>query len=275
MYDIPLVSAIVTTQNRKELLKRALNSVKKQTYPNIELIVIDDASDESVKEIIDPYTAHMKVILHRNKVSQGACISRNKGIELASGKFVAGLDDDDEWTDQRIEKLVGSYSEEFAFVTSDVLHVYENAKLVWKKKAVITFDALLFSNQVGNQGLIERDRLLAVGGFDESLKAAQDYDLWVRLCKTYGNIKNVQETLQKVYLSHGGAQITNSKNQLKGYLQFYKKHKQLMSRKQRKYQLFNIRKVTGKVQGITDILGWVPKEFLLKELKVFLLRRLL
>lgn len=273
MSKLPLVSVILTTHNRNKLLRRALNSVRSQSYKNLELIVIDDGSETSVQPILKDYERSMVVRFFRNEVAKGACAARNKGIELASGEFIAGLDDDDEMMSERVEKLVDAYDDRFAFVTSDVLHIYKNRELVWSKDKVITLQRLLYSNQVGNQGLIKRTRLIEVGGFDESLKAAQDYDLWVRLCKKYGPIKNIQVPLQKVYIEHEGEQITKPKNQLEGYLQFYQKHKELMNRDQRLYQLYTIRKATGKAGSIIDLFAWVPAKFLWKELKVFLLSK--
>jgi hypothetical protein len=174
---------------------------------------------------------------------------------------------------KRIQKLVNAYRDEDAFVTSDVLHIYPNRELVWKKDTLITLERLLYSNQVGNQGLIKKERLIEVGGFDESLSSAQDYDLWVRLCERYGPIRNVQEPLQKIHLEHEGEQITSPKNQLKGYLQFYEKHKHLMNRDQKRYQLYTIRKAVGKAKSLSDLIIWVPPKFLWKEFKVFLLRK--
>ncbi|MDZ7807663.1 MAG: glycosyltransferase [Gracilimonas sp.] len=275
MGELPLVSVIVTTHNRRVLLKRALKSVKAQAYQNLELIVIDDGSVESVEDVVSEFKGFGSVKFYRNETAKGACAARNKGIELASGKFVAGLDDDDEMMPNRIEILLDAYDDRFSFVTSDVLHVYQNRELVWKKDEIIPLERLLYSNQVGNQGLIKRDRMIEVGGFDESLKAAQDYDLWVRLSEKYGPIRNVQEPLQKVYIVHGGEQITKPKNQLEGYLQFYKKHKSRMNSDQRKYQLYNIRKATGKAESFINLFGWVPKKFLWKELKVLILSKFL
>jgi len=274
MTEYPLVSAVVTTHNRKDLLRPALDSVKAQTYQHLELVVVDDGSEESAKQVVHEYEdAFDRVVFHRNEVPKGACAARNKGIELANGVFIAGLDDDDEWMPERIQKLVNAYRDEDAFVTSDVLHIYPNRELVWKKDTLITLERLLYSNQVGNQGLIKKERLIEVGGFDESLSSAQDYDLWVRLCERYGPVRNVQEPLQKIHLEHEGEQITSPKNQLIGYLQFYEKHKHLMSRDQKRYQLYMIRKAVGKANSLSDLIMWVPPKFLWKEFKVFLLRK--
>ena len=107
----PLVSAVVTTHNRPQLLSRALDSVAMQTYGNLELVVIDDGSDQEVDLIIEKYKEVLPVQFIRNDIPKGACRARNQGIEAANGVFVAGLDDDDAWTKWRIEKLMEAYSD--------------------------------------------------------------------------------------------------------------------------------------------------------------------
>lgn len=275
MSAYPLISAILTTHNRQHLLPRALDSILNQTYPNIEVVVVDDASDYSAEKIIHKYQNKIQVKFFRNSVSKGACAARNKGIELAAGMFVSGLDDDDEWMPQRLEKLYHAYSDEYAFSTSDIAQVYPNRTLIWRKKPILTLEQLLYSNQVGNQALIKKERMEMIGGFDESLVAAQDYDLWLRLCEKYGDIVNVNEALQKVYFEHSETQISIPKKQLRGYLQFYQKHKPKMNYSQRKYQLFQIRKAIGKVENYSDLLGWVPVHKLWKEIKVLTGKKLL
>lgn len=271
MSEQPLVSAIVTTHNRPNLLPRALDSVAVQTYENLELVVVDDGSEPDVASIVEQYKKALPVKYLRNEEAQGACRARNKGIEVANGVFIAGLDDDDAWTKDRIEKLVAANSDEYAFVTSDVRMMYKKGTPVWRKPKEITLNDLLYSNYVGNQGLIEKERLLAVSGFDESLDAAQDYDLWIRLSERYGPVRNVQEPLQNIYLDHDSERISNPKAQLRGYLKVYQKHKSKMNRSQRKYQLYIIRKVTGKVSGILELLRWVPPHRWWKEVKSWIL----
>lgn len=269
----PLVTAVVTTHNRISLLPRALDSVAAQTYPNMELVVVDDGSDEDVGQVVKSYHAAIPISFIKNEKALGSCRARNQGMETAKGVFVAGLDDDDEWHLRRIEKLVGAYSDEYSFVTSDVRMMYRKGTPVWHKKEIISLDDLLYSNYVGNQGLVKRERLLEIGGFDESLDAAQDYDLWIRLAEKYGSVKNVQEPLQNIFLEHGGKRISNPADQLRGYLKFYNKHKSKMNYSQRKYQLYNIRKATGKISELSDVIGWVPPHRYWKEVKGWIIEK--
>ena len=257
------------------MLARALASVRSQSYANMEIVVVDDGSSDETRKVLDEFTYENSFVSIRNEESQGACKARNQGIEAAQGSYIAGLDDDDEWHPNRIEFLMQSYSDDFACITSDVRLVYPKRTVQWKKERVITFNGLLYSNQVGNQVLVEKERLLQVKGFDQKLEAAQDYDLWLRLSEVFGPIKNVQKPLQTVYLDHGSEQITNPRTQLAGYLTFYQKHKSKMNLAQRKYQLFHIRRAQGKVDSLLEIFSWVPPSFWLKEMKRQLAKRFL
>lgn len=253
----PLISAVITTHNRAGLLPRALDSAVIQSYENLEVVVVDDGSTDNTPEVVGEYTDEFAVRYIRLEESVGACRARNRGIEEASGEFVAGLDDDDEWHAERISELYRAYSEEYACVTSDTRMVYPGGEAVWNKKKEIDLQTLLYTNQVGNQVLASRSRLIEAGGFDPKLKAAQDYDLWIRLCDAYGPIRNVQKPLQTVYMDHDEGRITTHSS-FEGYLQFYQKHKHRFNRSQRKYQLYNIRRAQGKPLGPAEFLNLVP-----------------
>ena len=252
------------------MLPRALASVRNQTYENIEIVIVDDGSTDMTPEIIRDFEYEQNCIHLRNEESKGACRARNQGIKASNGTFIAGLDDDDEWHPGRIKILLNAYTEGFACITSDVRLAYSKKTVKWKKSKVISYNDLLYSNQVGNQVLVPKHRLEEVGAFDERLEAAQDYDLWLRLSEAYGPIKNVNKPLQTIHLDHEAEQITNPKSQLAGYLSFYKKHKTEMNRAQKKYQLFHIRRAQGKVDSLVEIFSWVPPSFWTTEIKRYL-----
>lgn len=265
--DKPLVSAVIPTHNRAEMLGRALQSVAAQSYQPLEVIVVDDGSSDDTKQVVDSFSTKLALRYIKNEGSLGAPAARNIAIEMARGVFVAGLDDDDEWHPERITQLIAAWDDAFSCITSDVRFQYKKGTARWQKKEVIDLETLLFSNQVGNQILTRKERLIAVGGFDEQLRAAQDYDLWIRLCRQFGPVKNVRQALQTVHVEHDARRISNPTAQLKGYLAFYKKHKAQMSEEQRKYQLYNIRRAQGKNNGLSDMLGWVPPSRYAKEIK--------
>lgn len=98
------VSAIITTHNRKVLLKRSIESVFSQTYPNIELIVVDDASTDGTDDYCKVLS--LRYIYISKQESKGGNYARNLGIKAATGEYVAFLDDDDYWLPSKIEKQV-------------------------------------------------------------------------------------------------------------------------------------------------------------------------
>jgi len=267
-----LVSAIITTHNRADLLPRALKSVLAQTYQPIEIIVVDDASEDNTEKVIRKFQKKHDIRYIKNETSQGPAKTRNIGIEAATGKFIAGLDDDDEWHPERIAEMVGAYSDEYAFVTTDTTMRFPNGKAVWRKKKNIDLQTLLFTNQVGNQVLVRRDRMLKVGGFDTEMTAVEDYDLWVRLCAAYGTVRNVQKSLQTIYMDHQKERVTD--REFKGYVEFYNKHKHQLSRAQRKYQLFKIRRAQGKPVKISEFIACVPVFRILDELKSLIAKKI-
>jgi glycosyltransferase involved in cell wall biosynthesis len=268
-----LVTIYIPTHNRKNLLTKAIESVLNQTYKNIEIIVVDDASSDGTKELLKEYSQkyiNFKYII-LDKAS-GANIARNRAIKMAQGKFVTGLDDDDEMLPDRVEKLVNAYDDEIAFVTS---RYYTKSKEVLKKK-ILTFKTqidlndVLYGNIIGNQVLTTKQKFIESGLFDEKLLAGQDIDMWIRLLKNRQFAKIIKEPLQIVNISDNDSRITNSSNKIRGYFQVYFKHKSLMSINQRKYRLVGLMILKNKsLIKLVKMIPNNPKYMLLSLLKIF------
>ncbi|WP_157351412.1 glycosyltransferase [Aliarcobacter butzleri] len=243
-----LVSIIITTRNRDHLLPRAIESALNQTYKNIEIIVIDDCSNDNTKNIIyDFQKIDNRIKYIRNDIQSGANVSRNKAILSASGEFIAGLDDDDEFINNRIEILLKNYDSKFAFITS-LNFINSNGNLSESKcPEIVDIQMILNFNILMNQALIEKKRLLEINLYDTNLKAYQDYDVWLRLMLRYGSVKVVQEYLQTVYFDTNRKRISTQKqSQFNGYFNWYKKHKKLFSIKQKKNHLSHFYKIRNK-----------------------------
>jgi len=107
-----LVSAIIPTHNRADLLERAIESVLDQTWENLELVIVDDASDDKTPQFLKSLSdQHKNLKVIRNQESKGAAASRNIAIQNAKGDFIAGLDDDDFWRPNRIELLMEEFQD--------------------------------------------------------------------------------------------------------------------------------------------------------------------
>lgn len=209
-----LISVIVTTCNRKqEILKRALDSVTAQTYQPIETIVIIDQPSmaEKLTDFLNRcYGNSVKV--HANTRQMGACYSRNKGITLAKGEYIAFLDDDDEWLPKKLEKQSKKMLPGVCLVYSDYevkaehINVKHAADREFPSGNVLK--SLLASNYIGGSSvpLLRAETLKECGGFDITFPSCQDYDVWIRMAMR-GKVDCVKEVLSYYYVSHDS--ITN------------------------------------------------------------------
>lgn len=193
---LPLVSAVITTHNRKELLMKALQSVLNQSYSNLEIIVVDDASDDGTRECMEDYlrqnagSLRFPVDYIYNAEGGGGNHARNTGILKSSGKYVAFLDDDDEWMPEKIEKqvLVLEENPQSAVVSCGRIIDYNGEKRKQEdfgyftegdlRQLVYSFIPFTTSCVIINRALI-----LDVGLFDEDLRYWQEYELALRLCQ--------------------------------------------------------------------------------------------
>ena len=234
----PLVTIYMPTHNRRDLLERAVNSAFAQTMQNFELIIVDDASEDDTFAYLQALAKReSRVTILRNDVPQGACVARNRAINQAKGKFVTGLDDDDEFLPHRLETLLCGYDNKYAFVSQGCVWQYgKHTKKIYTKAREICLAEQLNQNYATNQVLVETKRMLAIGGFDESFKACQDYDTWTRLIITYGAAKCLGGASYIVHQGHEGPRITAKENHALGYQQFYDKHQHLMSQKNKMNQ---------------------------------------
>jgi len=240
----PLVSVYIPTHNRSVLLCRALDSVLKQCYEHIEILVCSDGStddtDAVMKEYCDKYD---NIIYLKNDTPLGACAARNKAIYSASGEYITGLDDDDVFHPQRITTLLTYWDDKKSFVCSKLaqkdLTKFDYQKAFTQKfpivnRQIVTLDNLLLDNIVGNQILTKLERLKSISGFDESMPAWQDYDTWVRMLIAYGDAHVINPILYIADIDHNISRITRSPNRAKGCFKFYDRYWYLMSEESKK-----------------------------------------
>lgn len=273
----PLVSAIIPTHNRAKILPAAIESVLAQTYKNIEIIIIDDGSKDDTKEIIDDYRQRFSNFIYlRHEIARGACAARNSGIKAASGEFIAGLDDDDEWLPERIEKMLEKYSDEYAFVYSESFNRQGNKNRIEKRPPFVTFEEMIKGrNLAGTQVLVRKNIIMEAGGFDERLPASQDYDMWLRILEIYPKAIGVNIPLMVRHTSDRVNRISSNKwSKFRGRFKVYKKHKHRMSRDLRRSRLYKIRKILHPRPTLKTVLSLSPDNIRLKELKKFILNRI-
>ena len=185
----PLVSVIIPTCNRGWIIKEAVDSVLSQKFVDFELIVVDDGSTDNTQDILNKYKNNIKVLKHNN---QGVSAARNKGIALASGRFIAFLDSDDLWLPDKLSMQVNFFNtnkEALICQTEEIWirnNVRVNPKKRHKKLSGMIFEPSLCLCMVSPSAvMIKRELFEAVGLFDESLPACEDYDMWLRISCRY------------------------------------------------------------------------------------------
>ncbi|GAA0540662.1 glycosyltransferase involved in cell wall biosynthesis [Rhizomicrobium palustre] len=197
---MPRISVVIPAYNAAATLRRALESVFRQTVPLTEIIVVDDASRDAVS-----LGNGVRVLRHDRQM--GAAAARNTGIRAAVGDWIAFLDADDEWLPQKLERqcalcvpgtsLVFCASEEFASDGSSMGDTFRGRPT---HEGVDAWKALLQQNFVSTPTVLApRELLLKLGGFDERLRVGEDQDLWVRLARA-GRLSYVAQSLARIHV---------------------------------------------------------------------------
>jgi glycosyltransferase involved in cell wall biosynthesis len=195
-----LVSVYIPTRNRRALLEKAVASVIGQTYANIEIIVSDDGSVDDTQEYLERLKkSEGRLVIVSSPQPSGAPVARNRAILRASGQFVTGLDDDDKFREERIERFVDEWSRiakgesVSCLFSQSVLVDGKTSTVTTDRKALVTFPDMFKHNFVGNQIFCPKQHLIDVGLFDEKMPAWQDMDLFMRVLKQFGPARLLDE----------------------------------------------------------------------------------
>ncbi len=210
----PLVSVYIPTCNRSSLLVRAIESVLKQSYKKIELIIVNDNSTDNTIEILENLQLqHSNIKIFNNQNKKGACEARNEAILNSKGLFVTGLDDDDYYSDEyRIEKFVNFWYKDRIYLKKvlfdDVKVKTRFGILNRKKNNFVTNENLRTFNSVGSQIFALRETYIECGLFDPLMPMWQDWDIFFRISKMGFVFINVQNFSYIVDKSHNFNRIS-------------------------------------------------------------------
>lgn len=212
-----MVSVVIPTHNRADLLPRAIASVQAQTYKDLEIVVISDGSTDNTKEVVEALAKEdSRIRFIEYHPGRGGNIARNTGIQEAKGEYVAFLDDDDEFLPTKLEKQVAVMESdpEIGLVYTGVKILYINEKVSYNSKARNCGDLskeILLDNFIGTTSTVMLKKAIfeKSGMFDVALKALQDYDLWIRVCQ-HCRIGVVPEELINYYNYTNSNQVSAS-----------------------------------------------------------------
>jgi len=182
-----LVSVIVPTYQGCNVIKRAVDSVLNQTYPNIEVIVVDDNSPSSqerkdTETAMSKYEGNDKVIYIRHERNKNGAAARNTGIRHAHGQFIAFLDDDDWFLPEKVEKQLQYLLSYHEYAACYCLAQREGKAIpTTAYQGDVTKELLLMKSCMFTPSLFFRKEVfVSLDGFDESFKRHQDYELLLR-----------------------------------------------------------------------------------------------
>ena len=186
-----LVSVIMPVYNRTEFIAEALDSLCRQEYKNIEVIIVDDGSQMDIESCIKDFYSKLKIFFYK-KDHIGVSDSRNHGIARAHGEYLAFLDDDDLFHPQMIKTALGMAEKTGAEMIAvgyklfwnaniDITQEYEDFKICHN----INFQTLSFNSIFPvNTVFVKKEIVDKVGRFDPHLNAVEDWDLWLRIMAT-------------------------------------------------------------------------------------------
>jgi len=187
-----LVSVIVPVYNREDLVAGTVDSILAQTYDALEIILVNDGSSDNSLSVIKEYEAkHPSKIVVIDQVNQGQVASRNNAIRAATGKYIAFLDSDDLWLPEKLALQIPLFKNGVGLVYSAIDNIDENGKKLNTMLCDETVSGnilpqLLVRNRMtGGTVVVLREALDKVGLFDEKFSAAENWDLWIRICRCY------------------------------------------------------------------------------------------
>ena len=229
---MPNLSAIITTYKRDvKILERALLSIINQTYNDIEIIIVNDYPEEcdnniNIIKMIEEYKKNNNINYFVMDKNGGACKARNYGLSKATGKYVAFLDDDDEWLPNKAKVMI-DYLEK----NSDVKMVYSNANMYFVKKN----KSIPFNKEKMPSGNIYKDscsfplfvkeELTKINGYNELMPASQDWELYLRFSKD-NKIHYIDEILTKFYIHENDRISKKLEKRRKGVEMIYDEFKE-------------------------------------------------
>lgn len=186
------VSVIIPNYNYAHYLPECIDSVLAQTYPEIEVIVVDDGSSDGSREVLEGYDQQITRLYQKN---QGVSAARNNGFKASTGEFVAFLDADDAWLPKKVEKQVERFERDpdLGLVHVGVAEIDSEGKVLVERLegvegAVSTILLQLKREGVlggGSGSMVPRSVLDELGGFDTRLSTSADWDLFYRISERW------------------------------------------------------------------------------------------
>jgi len=208
--DAPKISVIMSVYNTQQFLEESIESILNQTFTNFEFIIIDDKSNDNSKEIISNYMAKdCRIILIENETNLGIAAARNKGLEIARGKYIAIMDSDDISLPNRLEKeyIFLENNPEFFLVGSNAIKIDENGDYLEDINYCEDLNVIVDRSRIIHTSAMFRNKNIK---YRDKFYLAEDCDLVLRILSSGLEIKNINETLVKFRIRPSGISLNNT-----------------------------------------------------------------
>jgi glycosyltransferase involved in cell wall biosynthesis len=240
--EAPLVTVYMPTHSRLNLLPRAVESVLCQTHKNLELIIVDDASQDQTRCYLETLKSRdNRVRTIYLETSKGPSHARNLAIKEAKGEFVTGIDDDDEFSPDRLAVFLQSWDKEYAFITSSLYWDYgQTRKLRGGKTLNIELTDLLSHKHACFHVFTRPQNFITAGLFDETMRNSEDWDMWIRLGLLNKPIKQIEDATYIVHTAHESPRLSLDSKKAIGLRGLIEKHQAHMTTKNKKDMLIRL-----------------------------------
>ena len=225
---LPLISVVIPSYNRASTILECVNSILKQTYSNIEIIIVDDCSTDNTDEIVKQLT-DKRVRYYKLEKNMRACFARNFGADHALGEYIAFQDSDDIWHNEKLfEEYQALTQNEVDFVFCGMNKIDVNGNRVgYFPEAKISsrtdyYKQELKLNVVSTQTILMKKEVIQHVRFDEALRKYQDWDFAIRVSKNY-KMLYLPKALVDYRLQTNSVSLTV--NHFEAYMRIYEKYK--------------------------------------------------
>ena len=220
--DAPVISVVMPVYNGEKYIRQAIESVLCQKVP-LELIIVDDCSNDRTQEMVLGYLSAGNVFYYKNEKNEGAAFSRNYGSRLAKGAYIAFLDADDWWTEGKLEKQLERLKKTNAVLcctARELIHPDgSSAGKVIPVREEITYKYLLSHNSIACSSVVAKAE--AIREFPmEHEDSQEDYITWMRILRKYGSACGINEPMLKYRMSFhskSGNKLKSAKMTFRAY----------------------------------------------------------
>lgn len=194
-----LVSAVIPAYNSEKTIECCINSVLKQTYNNIEIIVINDGSTDNTLNILNTIAENNDKIKVYNIKNSGPSFARNYGIKKSSGEYIAFLDSDDTWYEDKIEKQVKCFQNDENISLLGCLISNKQIKIKQQYLQEIPLKKLLIKNYFYTPCVMIKRSVFDYCLFDTNRKYSEDHLLWLNIASNGFKCYRLNEVLVELY----------------------------------------------------------------------------